>query len=108
MASGDYKCDGCPDAKALPDEKGFKCKAMQNIRLNARNELESNDPGMKKIVEGGWRNKISLPIIEGVGIPVMHTWNLSVPLWEYHHGFQVGSSDCHRPSVGMSLVKMHA
>lgn len=41
------------------------------------------------IVEGGWRNKMTLPVIERLGIPIMHTWNLSVPLWEYHHGFQV-------------------
>lgn len=43
------------------------------------------------IVEGGWRNKLSLPVIARLGIPVIHTWNLSVPMWEYHHGFQVAS-----------------
>ena len=42
------------------------------------------------IVEGGWRNRISDPVMAKLGIPVMRTWNLSVPLWEYHHGFQVG------------------
>ena len=40
-------------------------------------------------MEGGWRNKLSLPVIARLGIPVIHTWNLSVPMWEYHHGFQV-------------------
>lgn len=45
------------------------------------------------IVEGGWRNKITLPLIERLGIPIVHTWNLSVPLWQYHHSFQV-SANC--------------
>ena len=44
---------------------------------------------MGVIVRGGWRNGLTLPVIEGLGIPVMHTWNQSVPLWVYHHGFQV-------------------
>lgn len=44
---------------------------------------------VQTIVEGGWRNRLSLPVMARLGIPVMHTWNLSVPLWEYHHGFQV-------------------
>jgi hypothetical protein len=95
LLSGDYKCDGCPDAKPLPDEKGFKCKPMPTVRLRADNRLESDDPVMQIIVEGGWRNKITLPVIDRLGIPIIHTWNQSVPLWEYHHGFQVPS---HPPS----------
>jgi hypothetical protein len=45
--AGDYKCDGCPDAQALPNEKGFKCRPMEAVSLDARNRLSSRDPAMQ-------------------------------------------------------------
>ena len=90
--AGDYMCDGCPDAQPRLDDKGFSCKPLSSVSLLRDNTLQSDDPAMAVIVRGGWRNSLSLPVIEGLGIPVMHTWNQSVPLWEYHHGFQVSSS----------------
>ncbi len=71
------------------DDKGFSCKPLSSVNLLRDNTLQSDDPAMGVIVRGGWRNGLTLPVIEGLGIPVMHTWNQSVPLWEYHHGFQV-------------------
>ena len=50
------------------------------------------------LVEGGWRNRLQLPMIAKLGIPIIHTWNLSVPMWEYHHGFQVRCSLHKRPA----------
>lgn len=41
------------------------------------------------IVEGGWRNKIALPTMRSLGIPVMNTWNSSVTLWSYHYNYKV-------------------
>ena len=63
---------------------------MSSVALLPDNSLHTDDPAMRVIVEGGWRNKLTLPQIEKLGIPIVHTWNHSVPLWEYHHGFQVG------------------
>lgn len=88
-SAGDFKCDGCPAAQPRPDDKGFSCKPMSSVTLLPDNALQSIDPAMGVIVGGGWRNRLTLPVIERLGIPVMHTWNQSVPLWEYHHGFQV-------------------
>ena len=87
--AGDFKCDGCPDAQPRPDDKGFSCKPMSSVALLLDNSLQSSDPAMEVVVGGGWRNRLTLPVIERLGIPIMHTWNQSVPLWEYHHGFQV-------------------
>ena len=87
--AGDYKCDGCPDAQPRTDDKGFSCKPMSSVNLLRDNTLQSDDPAMDVIVRGGWRNRLTLPVIEKLGIPIMDTWNQSVPLWEYHHGFQV-------------------
>ena len=63
---------------------------MSSVALLPDNSLRTDDPAMQVIVEGGWRNKLTLPQIEKLDIPIVHTWNHSVPLWEYHHGFQVG------------------
>jgi hypothetical protein len=89
--AGDFKCDGCPDAQARPDDKGFSCTPMSSVALLPDNTLQSTDPAMEVVVRGGWRNRMTLPVIERLGIPIMHTWNQSVPLWEYHHGFQATS-----------------
>lgn len=40
-------------------------------------------------MEGGWRNAIANPVIGGMGLPIMHTWNYSVQLWQFHHHYQV-------------------
>ena len=112
MCAGDYKCDGCPDAQPRSDDKGFSCKPMSSVNLLWDNTLQTDDPAMGVIVGGGWRNRLTLPTIQKLGIRIMHTWNQSVPLWEYHHGFQVlpilllvdaqsaSRSSCrHRPAI---------
>ncbi len=42
-------------------------------------------------MEGGWRNKIALPTMRSLGIPVMNTWNSSATLWSYHYNYKVGT-----------------
>src|SRR5579875_2754350 len=46
-AAGDYKCDGCPDAQPRPDDKGFRCKPMASMALDAQNRLSTRDPAMQ-------------------------------------------------------------
>lgn len=41
-------------------------------------------PHLQVVLEGGWRNQISRPLMQGLGIPVVETWNASVPIWQYH------------------------
>lgn len=53
--AGDYKCDGCPDAKALPDNRGFECKAIERVTLDARNALHTTDPAMQVALCEGFR-----------------------------------------------------
>ena len=43
-------------------------------------------------MEGGWRNKIALPTMRALGIPVMNTWNSSATLWSYHYNYKVCSA----------------
>ena len=45
--AGDYKCDGCPEAQARPDDKGFRCKPVQGVALDAHNRLSTRDPAMQ-------------------------------------------------------------
>lgn len=36
------------------------------------------------VIMGGWRNKLSEPIMRASGIHYLQTWNESVPLWGGH------------------------
>ncbi|KAK9832530.1 hypothetical protein WJX81_006130 [Elliptochloris bilobata] len=86
--TGDYECDGCPKA-----ERPFNCHAIDNVTLAADGTLSTTDPVTQVIVEGGWRNKIALPAMHSLGIPVMNTWNSSATLWSYHYNYK-GGEDC--------------
>lgn len=46
------------------------------------------------MAEGGWRNKIALPVMTQLGIPVIHTWNQTLPMWQYHTHFNTKEGDC--------------
>jgi len=39
---------------------------------------------MQMMADGGWRNQIAVPMMREAGIPVIHTWNQSLPMWQYH------------------------
>eukprot|EP00884_Botryococcus_braunii_P023107 jgi/Botrbrau1/9480/Bobra.0252s0098.2 len=86
--TGDYQCDGCP-SPSYP----FICQAIPNVTLNDRNELEADAFHVAEVVAGGWRNRIALPVMEQLGIPIMHTWNTSLPIFHFHHNFQE-KDDC--------------
>ena len=40
------------------------------------------------VLEGGWHNRVALPVLDALGAAVMRTWNNSLPLWQYHHSYQ--------------------
>lgn len=46
-------------------------------------DLETS-PHLQIVLEGGWRNQLSRPVMQRLGIPVIETWNTSVPLSEGH------------------------
>lgn len=49
---------------------------------------------MQIIAEGGWRNKLALPVINALGIPIINTWNQSLPMWQFHTHFSEKHGDC--------------
>ena len=66
---------------------------VRHVTLDKHNHLHTSDPEKQIIVEGGWRNKMARPVMEALGIPVLATWNESLPLWDYHHNYQ-SKLDC--------------
>ena len=48
---------------------------------------------LQVILEGGWRNRIAYRAMSQLGIPIMRTWNESVPLWQYHHHYHTSCGD---------------
>ena len=92
----------------------FVCKPL-NVTLQDDNTLipqeKCDAAAAQEIVQGGFRNRIANPIISSLGIPVIHTWNLSVPLWEYyHHVAEKGdcTHSCHPSGYQVWLYQLHA
>jgi hypothetical protein len=50
------------------------------------------------VVEGGWRNRIASPLMAALRVPIMRTWNQTVPLWFQHHDYHPNNPhpDCVR------------
>ncbi|BDA42198.1 hypothetical protein COCOBI_03-0850 [Coccomyxa sp. Obi] len=93
--TGDYNGAGYP----------FHCQPIGNetdaVNLDINGNLSTDDPELEVVVEGGWRNRIAYPIIESLNIPIMRTWNQTVPLWNFHHHYNMkcgnqvqGCPDC--------------
>lgn len=50
---------------------------------------------LQSTMHGGWKNMVALPIIEQLtDMPIIHTWNESVMMWEYHTHFNFDAVDC--------------
>ena len=57
------------------------------VTLDSSNKLVidlETSPQLQVVHEGGWRNQISRPVMHALGIPVIETWNKSIPIWQYH------------------------
>ena len=50
--------------------------------------LDSSGRAPQVVLEGGWHNRVALPVLNALGVAVMRTWNSSLPLWQYHHSYQ--------------------
>ena len=67
--------------------------------MDSRGMLHSRLPDRQLVLQGGWRNALANPLIASLGIPIMHTWNYSIGLWQFHHHYQV--SNCVRCAVSL-------
>ncbi|KAK9821033.1 hypothetical protein WJX74_003942 [Apatococcus lobatus] len=77
------------------------CQPIPGMSLDHRNYLHALDVEQAEVEQGGWRNMLSNPLMERLGIPIQHSWNKSVPLDSYHHHFHEWidcTHSCH-PSV---------
>ena len=61
---------------------------LGSITIDDDNIIHRNGPEeLELIVEGGWRNKAARPMMEYLGIPLVETWNKTLPVWKYHHHY---------------------
>ena len=92
----------------------FVCKPL-NVTLQNDNTLvpqeQSDSAAAQDILQGGFRNHVANSIIASLGIPIVETWNLSVPMWEYyHHVAEKGdcTHSCHPSGYQVWLFQLHA
>lgn len=92
----------------------FVCKPL-NVTLQDDNSLmpqkQCDAAAAHEIVQGGFRNSVANPVISSLGIPIIQTWNLSVPMWEYyHHVAEKGdcTHSCHPSGYQVWLYQLHS
>lgn len=44
---------------------------------------------------GGWRNQLANDYMERVGVPIVHTFNWTATLWQYHRDSGAGHECTH-------------
>ncbi len=49
----------------------------------------------QNVVEGGWRNKLAYLGLADLQMPIIHTWNVSLNMWNYHLNYRY--SGCSSP-----------
>lgn len=64
----------------------FQCAPLANLYLQKDGALAlepgAQDPG--ELLLGGWRNALADPAMRAAGVPVVQSYNESVPLWQMH------------------------
>lgn len=91
--TGDFGCVPEKGCWAPQHSYPFVCQAIANVSLDAAGAVHAHGPDQEILTRGGWRNEIANPIMASYSIPVMHTWNQSLELWQFHHHYQAGN-DC--------------
>ena len=43
---------------------------------------------VQNVVEGGWRNKLAYMGLADLQMPIIHTWNVSLNMWNYHLNYR--------------------
>eukprot|EP00884_Botryococcus_braunii_P006385 jgi/Botrbrau1/15748/Bobra.4_1s0116.1 len=84
--------DAVPKHFAHPDghfdrslgQPPFKCQPWQNVTLKRNLELHTDDPNMIVAVSGLWRNMVARNVMIRAGIPIIDTFNVTVPMWAFH------------------------
>ena len=70
---------------------------LGSIEVDDDNKVHRNGPEeLELVVEGGWRNKAARPMMEQLQIPLVETWNTTLPVFRYHHHYHENPehSDC--------------
>lgn len=47
---------------------------------------------MQDVVGGGWRNKLAYLGLTDLQMPIIHTWNVSLNMWNYHTNYRCTST----------------
>jgi len=45
---------------------------------------------LQDVVGGGWRNKLAYMGLSDLQMPIIHTWNVSLNMWNYHTNYRYG------------------
>lgn len=75
--------------------ENFNCTPIRGVSLAADGKLEAaafpsqggagqGTGDLSVPLAGGWRNLMANRVMRSLGIPLVSTWNESLPMWPYH------------------------
>ncbi|KAK9812996.1 hypothetical protein WJX72_006927 [[Myrmecia] bisecta] len=88
----------------------FQCTKLggDQLRLGDDHTLEILDEDLAVLGKGGWRNELSNAAMQDAGIPIIHTYNDTAPLHEYHRDNGAGHECTHHCHPSGPQVWVHA
>ncbi len=51
------------------------------------------------VASGGWRNQLAYMGLVDLQMPIVHTWNVSLNMWNYHTNYRCSFITCHGVAV---------
>jgi hypothetical protein len=69
--------------------------------------IEQHLAGWQTVVEGGWRNKLAYLGLADLQMPIIHTWNVSLNMWNFHTNYRRAVQCCPKHHTLMILTSHH-
>lgn len=77
--TGEYLRDGGTKPPYVCQEIG-----AGHVKVLDDNTVQVDSADYSFAAAGGWRNSIANPIMQQHHVPIIHHWNASLPLWDFH------------------------
>ncbi|KAK9841328.1 hypothetical protein WJX74_003987 [Apatococcus lobatus] len=85
-----------PNGDYLEPPASHECRPIAGIQQDEANGLQTSLEWMRVVTTGGWRNSLAYSLMDELHVPVVYSWNETLPLWQYHQAYrsELRAGDC--------------
>ncbi|KAK9830112.1 hypothetical protein WJX72_009847 [[Myrmecia] bisecta] len=87
-------------------EAPFDCRPVDQVAQQPDGSLLALSPEYELVARGGFQNTQAREILGRVGMPIIDTWNDTLPLWDYHSGTPGKDQECTHYCTGSSAPQL--